>query len=135
MTATLILVVDRAWALCSLYNNIVTPARLVSGSDFSLFKAGIEPKWEDAANQYGGKWTFLLPKGTSKNQLDQYWLNLVRSLPTPPRVQHTGRPRFRPARLSREAVLLVHSTWSGVSCRSRFSSHMPLWNHHSGILR
>lgn len=66
--------VEDFWCL---YNNIVTPARLVSGSDFSLFKAGIEPKWEDAANQYGGKWTFLLPKGTLKNQLDQYWLNLL----------------------------------------------------------
>jgi translation initiation factor 4E len=66
--------VEDFWCL---YNNIVTPARLVSGSDFSLFKAGIEPKWEDAANQFGGKWTFLLPKSTMKNQLDQYWLNLL----------------------------------------------------------
>lgn len=66
--------VEDFWCL---YNNIVTPARLVSGSDFSLFKAGIEPKWEDSANQYGGKWTFLLPKSTLKNSLDTYWLNLL----------------------------------------------------------
>jgi hypothetical protein len=60
----------------------VTPARLVSGSDFSLFKTGVEPKWEDQANQLGGKWTYLVSKSSMKQQMDTQWLNLVRSSPS-----------------------------------------------------
>mmetsp|Transcript_28046 Transcript_28046/g.38771 ORF Transcript_28046/g.38771 Transcript_28046/m.38771 type:complete len:201 (+) Transcript_28046:131-733(+) len=66
--------VEDFWCM---YNNIVTPSKLVSGSDFSLFKAGVEPKWEDSVNQYGGKWTFLLQKTVPKLALDQHWLNLL----------------------------------------------------------
>jgi len=66
--------VEDFWCM---YNNIVTPSRLVSGSDFSLFKSGVEPKWEDTHNQYGGKWTFLIPKSPNKSQLDNCWLNVV----------------------------------------------------------
>jgi len=71
----------------SLYNNIVTPSRLVSGSDFSLFKTGVEPKWEDTQNQLGGKWTYLVSKSSMKQQMDTQWLSLVRAVlpfrPTP----------------------------------------------------
>lgn len=69
--------VEDFWCL---YNNIVTPSRLVYGSDFSLFKQGIEPKWEDTANQMGGKWTFMVPKSTGKNVLDTLWLNTLLAL-------------------------------------------------------
>eukprot|EP00854_Cymbomonas_tetramitiformis_P020693 gene20693-24799_t len=69
--------VEDFWCL---HNNIVAPSRLVVGSDFSMFKQGIEPKWEDAANSTGGKWTFMIPKSASKTMLDTYWLNTLLAL-------------------------------------------------------
>lgn len=69
--------VEDFWCL---YNNIVTPSRLVYGSDFSLFKHGIEPKWEDVNNTLGGKWTFHVPKSTQKSTLDVFWLNTLLAL-------------------------------------------------------
>jgi translation initiation factor 4E len=93
----------------SLYNNIVTPSKLVHGTDFHLFKVrhpkrlllsfdsrprrlpdthptcithqeGIEPKWEDPKCARGGKWTFTVPKGNSRVPLDTYWLHVVLAL-------------------------------------------------------
>ena len=69
---------------CSLYNNIKPPSWLGPGTDFHLFKEGVEPKWEDATCESGGKWTVLVPKGPNAKQvLDTYWLNAVRNRPTP----------------------------------------------------
>ena len=63
--------------LRSLYNNIKPPSWLPAGTDFHLFKAGIEPKWEDPQCEHGGKWTILVPKG-AKQTIDKYWLHMVR---------------------------------------------------------
>ena len=64
----------------SLYNNIKPPSWLGVGTDFHLFKEGVEPKWEDPSCEHGGKWTVLVPKGPNcKQVLDTYWLNAVRS--------------------------------------------------------
>lgn len=65
-------------AFNSLYNNIKPPSWLAPGTDFHLFKEGIEPKWEDPVCEAGGKWTVPVPKGpTSKQVLDMMWLNAV----------------------------------------------------------
>ena len=40
----------------SLYNHIEVASRLPPGSDYSLFKEGIFPDWEDPRNQPGGRW-------------------------------------------------------------------------------
>ena len=32
-------------------------------SNYYLFKRGIKPAWEDAANTKGGKWSIQLPRG------------------------------------------------------------------------
>jgi translation initiation factor 4E len=47
------------------------------GTDFHLFKEGIEPKWEDKNCANGGKWTYLFPKSRSVGDLDEYWLKLL----------------------------------------------------------
>jgi translation initiation factor 4E len=61
-----------------LYNNIKTPSWLGVGTDFHLFKEGVEPKWEDPTCEHGGKWTVLVPKSPNAKQiLDTYWLNAV----------------------------------------------------------
>ena len=67
----------RTLSLRSLYNNIKPPSWLPAGTDFHLFKAGVEPKWEDPQCEHGGKWTILVPKG-AKQTIDKYWLHMVR---------------------------------------------------------
>lgn len=62
--------------MCSLYNNIKPPSWLQPGTDFHLFKEGIQPKWEDPACENGGKWTILVPRG-NKQILDKFWLHSV----------------------------------------------------------
>lgn len=65
--------------LCSLFNNIKPPSWLPMGSDFHLFKQGIEPKWEDPQCLKGGSWTLHIPKGqNAKAELDKHWLDGVR---------------------------------------------------------
>jgi len=55
-----------------LYNNIAPPSFLSQGCTYNVFKEGIQPKWEDSANEKGGKWTLLL-KNTEKKELDKLW--------------------------------------------------------------
>ena len=50
------------------------------GTDFHLFKEGIEPKWEDEKCAKGGKWTYYFPKSRDSNDLDENWLNLLLEL-------------------------------------------------------
>jgi len=38
------------------FNHIERVSKLQSGFDFSFFKRGIKPMWEDNANRQGGKW-------------------------------------------------------------------------------
>ncbi|KAH8302779.1 hypothetical protein KR044_010739 [Drosophila immigrans] len=60
----------------SLYNHIKPPSEIKQGSDYSLFKKGIRPMWEDAANKQGGRWVITLNK-SSKNDLDNLWLDVL----------------------------------------------------------
>ncbi|CAL4933682.1 unnamed protein product [Urochloa decumbens] len=46
--------VEEFW---SLYDQIFRPSKLTGNADFHLFKAGVEPKWEDPECANGGKWT------------------------------------------------------------------------------
>jgi hypothetical protein len=64
---------DTVWwrRVCSLYNNVLQPSKLIAGADFHCFKAGIEPKWEDP------KWTAQPPRSGGKAALDTYWLHTV----------------------------------------------------------
>lgn len=65
--------VEDFWCL---FNNIKPPSWLPMGSDFHLFKQGIEPKWEDPQCLKGGSWTLHIPKGqNAKAELDKHWLD------------------------------------------------------------
>jgi len=57
------------------FNNIKPASSLVSGSNYHLFKEGIEPKWEDAQNSKGGRWQ--VPIGAKVKMMDQMWLYAV----------------------------------------------------------
>lgn len=60
--------------LCSLYDQVFKPSKLPANADFHLFRAGVEPKWEDPECANGGKWTIA---SSRKGGLDTMWLETV----------------------------------------------------------
>jgi translation initiation factor 4E len=56
----------------SLLNNLAPPSKLQIGSNYHLFKDGIDPKWEHPGNEKGGKWQVLVPRQSGKT--DSSWL-------------------------------------------------------------
>uniref|UniRef100_A0A1A9WX13 eIF-4F 25 kDa subunit n=1 Tax=Glossina brevipalpis TaxID=37001 RepID=A0A1A9WX13_9MUSC len=67
---------DTAEDFWSLYNHIKPPSDIKIGSDYSLFKKGIRPMWEDAANKKGGRWVITL-NCTPKTEVDNLWLDVL----------------------------------------------------------
>jgi len=61
----------------SLYNHIEVASRLPPGSDYSLFKEGIFPDWEDKRNAPGGRWMINVDKRQRADCLDTYWLEIL----------------------------------------------------------
>ncbi|KAH6939559.1 hypothetical protein HPB50_019514 [Hyalomma asiaticum] len=61
----------------TLYNHIELPSKLPVGCDYSLFKHGIKPMWEDHRNKQGGRWLFNLNKSQRTTDLDRYWLEIL----------------------------------------------------------
>ncbi|KAF3631328.1 Eukaryotic translation initiation factor isoform 4E-2 [Capsicum baccatum] len=66
--------VEEFW---SLYDQIFKPSKLTVNADFHLFKAGIEPKWEDPECANGGKWTVT---SSRKANLETMWLETLMAL-------------------------------------------------------
>ncbi|XP_015825977.2 eukaryotic translation initiation factor 4eb isoform X2 [Nothobranchius furzeri] len=60
-----------------LYNHIQLSSNLLSGCDYSLFKDGIEPMWEDERNKRGGRWLITLTKQQRRQDLDRFWLETL----------------------------------------------------------
>lgn len=60
--------------LSSLYEQIFKPSKLPGNADFHLFRAGVEPKWEDPECANGGKWSI---PSNRKTTLDLIWLETV----------------------------------------------------------
>jgi len=65
--------VEKFW---SLITHIKPPSELMLGSDYSLFKKGIRPMWEDEANVNGGRWVINLTK-SAKMALDSFWMDAM----------------------------------------------------------
>lgn len=61
----------------SVYNNIILVSELGMGQQYSLFKTGIEPMWEDPGNKDGGRWLINIPGNVSDKDLDRYWLETL----------------------------------------------------------
>jgi len=61
----------------SLYNHIEVASKLPPSSDYSLFKEGIFPDWEDKRNQNGGRWIINVDKRQRADHLDNYWLEIL----------------------------------------------------------
>ncbi|PRP88929.1 hypothetical protein PROFUN_00397 [Planoprotostelium fungivorum] len=64
--------VEDFWGI---FNNIRPASKLTLGSNYHLFKEGVEPKWEHPDNFKGGKWIVTI-KGRG-SMLDQQWLWLL----------------------------------------------------------
>ncbi|XP_030911104.1 eukaryotic translation initiation factor 4E type 1B isoform X1 [Geospiza fortis] len=70
--------VEDFWAL---YTHIQLASKLAAGCDYSLFKDGIEPMWEDSQNKRGGRWLITLAKQQRHTELDRFWLDTVSATP------------------------------------------------------
>ncbi|KAK4300107.1 hypothetical protein Pmani_027672 [Petrolisthes manimaculis] len=66
--------VEEFWAL---YNHIEPASRLKVGCDYSMFKKGIKPMWEDESNRQGGRWLINLNKQQRATELDNFWLEVL----------------------------------------------------------
>ena len=65
--------VEDFWAC---YHHVQLPSKLPMGSDYMLFKDGIQPKWEDEQNRDGGKWAIETDK-KYRPHLDGTWLETL----------------------------------------------------------
>ncbi|XP_075130801.1 eukaryotic translation initiation factor 4E type 1B [Leptodactylus fuscus] len=61
----------------SLYTHVQLASKLSSGCDYSIFKVGIEPMWEDSRNKRGGRWLITLSKQQRHSDLDALWLETL----------------------------------------------------------
>lgn len=66
--------VEDFWGI---YNHIQLASKLGLGCDYSLFKDGIEPMWEDERNRMGGRWLVNLSKQQRSSELDRLWLETL----------------------------------------------------------
>jgi len=66
--------VEDFWAL---FNHVESASRLKAGCDYSLFKEGIRPMWEDVRNVNGGRWSISLNKAQRMSDLDGLWLEML----------------------------------------------------------
>jgi translation initiation factor 4E len=58
----------------SMYNHIEYVSKLATGCDYSFFKTGIKPMWEDEANNKGGKWLISLDRvQRNSGTIDNIW--------------------------------------------------------------
>ncbi|XP_063078640.1 eukaryotic translation initiation factor 4E-1B-like [Engraulis encrasicolus] len=62
--------VEDFWAL---YNSMQLPSKLSSGCDYSVFRRGIKPMWEDRSNNAGGRWLVTVSKQKRHTDLDKFW--------------------------------------------------------------
>lgn len=58
-----------------IFNNLKPATQLQLNSNYSVFRHGVEPSWEDPSNCEGGKFVLTIPKKESKTgKCDEYWL-------------------------------------------------------------
>jgi len=63
----------------SLFNHIKRPSQLSWHSQYSYFKYGIKPNWDDEKNSAGGRWLLQLPPLRKCTLVDEYWKQIVRN--------------------------------------------------------
>jgi len=67
--------VEDFWAL---FHHLASINDMKSGSDYMMFKKGIQPKWEDPLNRSGGRWMIKLePQNRAEGINQQAWTELL----------------------------------------------------------
>jgi len=67
--------VEDFWAVV---NYLQVASKLELGCDYSLFKAGMRPDWEDSSNCGGGRWHISSSmQARESGQLDSWWTELL----------------------------------------------------------
>ena len=64
------------WAV---YNYLRPVSSLHAGCDYSLFKEGIQPMWEDPKNMDGGRW-MITADPNNRRELDSLWMETLLAL-------------------------------------------------------
>jgi hypothetical protein len=66
--------------MCSLFNNILTPADLDDRASIFFFVEGVKPDWDEPETASGGIWQVpVKQKGQEgKSKLEIYWADVVR---------------------------------------------------------
>ncbi|KAL7414950.1 translation initiation factor eIF 4e-like domain-containing protein [Mrakia frigida] len=65
-----------SWARLSNHLSTVPPSMLSKGGNYQLFKKGVEPIFEDPANEKGGKWVLTM-RGHRASTLDDAWRETI----------------------------------------------------------
>ncbi|ESN96153.1 hypothetical protein HELRODRAFT_163185 [Helobdella robusta] len=69
--------IDTAEDFWALFNYIQPPSCINVGCDYSFFKDGVQPMWEDASNHRGGRWIINMDKRMRNTELDSFWLETL----------------------------------------------------------
>lgn len=69
--------VDTVEDFWSLADHIVPPSELMCGVDYSFFKNGIRPMWEDTQNREGGRLTVISAPKLKSALIDEIWLDVL----------------------------------------------------------
>ncbi|GAB0492304.1 hypothetical protein MMPV_003566 [Pyropia vietnamensis] len=64
-------------AFAAVYNHVHRPPELPPGTDLFVFRSGVQPMWEDAANSAGGRLTVRLRKAVSAVAFEETVLRMV----------------------------------------------------------
>ena len=62
------------------FNNLLPVSKIPGGCSYSLFKHGIEPKWEDPRNEDGGRWMVNAGTKLEEQERNGRWLETMVSL-------------------------------------------------------
>lgn len=65
--------VEDFWAV---FNNVTAPQNIPAGSNYYIFKEGIQPQWEDKRNKSGGKWQVITNR-SQRDKLNEMWENTL----------------------------------------------------------
>ena len=69
---------DTVESFWRIFNNLKPASELTVNSNYSVFRYGVEPSWEDPANTEGGKFVHTIVKKDSKlGKCDEAWLFTV----------------------------------------------------------
>merc|ERR1719244_1636226 len=68
---------DKVEDFWSLYNHVSLASNLPPGSDYSFFKEGIFPDWEDEKNGPGGRWIINSDRQQRGDVLDTHWSEIL----------------------------------------------------------